>query len=113
MTTLERFEGMFSREPVKEGKKDLEGTSPALARGKLPPTIGQFVEGGKLAGVPEDFSRPFYADLVAAGWADKEGRYVANWRRYLKTSYLDEQKKISAARDKAGCAITLDDIPMA
>ena len=102
------------QEQVQEQEQEHNAISyTATAHAKKQPTIKQFVEGGKLAGVPEDFSRPFYADLVAAGWADKEGRYVANWRRYLKTSYLDEQKKISAARDKAGCAITLDDIPMA
>lgn len=102
------------QEQVQEQEQEHNAISySATAHAKKQPTIKQFVEGGKLAGVPEDFSRPFYADLVAAGWADKEGRYVANWRRYLKTAYLDEKKKISAARDKAGYAITLDDIPMA
>lgn len=81
----------------------------ATARGRLQPTVEQFVDAGKLAGVPEDFARPFYAELVAAGWQDADGVYVGNWRRYLKSAYLDEQKKISAARQ----GVAVDDIPMA
>lgn len=79
---------------------------------KSPPTVDQFVEGGKLAGVPEDFARPYYADLIAAGWQDAEGRYVGNWRRYLKTAYTTELKKIPAARDPARVP-DLDDFPIA
>lgn len=100
------------KEGRKEGTEDLEGTSTAQTRGKQPPTIDQFLGGAKLAGVPEDFARPFYSSLVAAGWADAEGVYVANWRRYLKSAYLEEQKKISAARGQEGVAVrTLDDFP--
>ena len=83
----------------------------ATARGKRqPPTIDQFVDGGKLAGVPEDFARPFYADLVAAGWQDADGLYVANWRRYLKSAWRDEQKKNCGARVEQSGGIALDDI---
>lgn len=79
---------------------------------KQQPTIEQFLGGAKLAGVPEEFARPFYSALVAAGWADAEGAYVANWRRYLKSAFLEEQKKISAARGQEGVAVrTLDDFP--
>ena len=103
----------------KEGKKEsLEGTTTAQVRGKPPPpTIDQFVDGGKLAGVPEDFAQRFYADLVAAGWEDADGHYVANWRRYLKSAYREEQKKIPAARvevvrsDWQSGGAALDDIP--
>lgn len=66
-------------------------------RGKVP-TIEQFAGGALLAGVPEDFARQLYGDLVAAGWADADGRRIANWRRYLKSAFDAEQKKISAAR---------------
>ena len=85
----------------------------ATARGKRqPPTIDQFVDGGKLAGVPEDFARGFYADLVAAGWQDADGLYVANWRRYLKSAWRDEQKKFPGARgSQPAGGIALDDIP--
>ena len=85
----------------------------ATARGKRqPPTVDQFVDGGKLAGVPEDFARGFYADLVAAGWQDADGLYVANWRRYLKSAWRDEQKKFPGARgSQPAGGIALDDIP--
>ena len=85
----------------------------ATARGKRqPPTIDQFVDGGKLAGVPEDFARGFYADLVAAGWQDADGLYVANWRRYLKSAWREEQKKFPGARgSQPAGGIALDDIP--
>ena len=109
----------LSKPPTKTLKKELnrleglEETSAALARGKRqPPTIDQFVDGGKLAGVPEDFARPFYDELVAAGWQDADGLYVANWRRYLKSAWRDDQKKISGARGSQPVGgISLDDIP--
>lgn len=98
------------QEQVQEQEQEHNAiSSSATSRGKQPPTIEQFVSGAAIAGVPEDFARSFYADLVAAGWEDKDGRHVANWRRYLKTAYADEQKKISAARD----FVTVDDFPMA
>ena len=81
----------------------------AHTRGKTP-TLKQFVGGAITAGIPESFAEPFYRELVEAGWADKDGRHIANWRRYLKTSYADWQKKICAAR--VGTAEkTLDDYP--
>ena len=70
----------------------------ATGRKPKPPTLSQFLDGASLAGVPADFARGFYADLVAAGWLDADGKRVANWRRYLRTAYLAEQKKIPAAR---------------
>ena len=79
------------------------------ARGGKTPTIEQFVEGANLAGVPEEFARQLFEDLRTSGWADAEGRRVGNWRRYLKTAWNAEQKKIPAARGYA----TLDDYPMA
>jgi hypothetical protein len=84
-------------------------TATARRRGKQMPTIEQFVDGGKVAGVPEDFARRFYGELVAAGWQDADGVYVANWRRYLKSAWVAEQKKISAARvsDEAFDAIKI------
>ena len=65
---------------------------------KKPPTISQFVQGGELAGVPADFARQLHKDLTEAGWMDKDGLYVGNWRRYLKSAWNAEQKKIRAAR---------------
>lgn len=73
---------------------------------KKPPTISQFVQGGELAGVPADFARQLHKDLTEAGWMDKDGLYVGNWRRYMKSAWNAEQKKIRAARVGG-----LDDIP--
>lgn len=88
------------QEQEQEQVQDKEHTAtPARTREKQPPTIDQFVAGGTIAGVPEDFSRSFYGELLAAGWRDREGAYVANWRRYLRKTYQDEQKKSAAARD--------------
>lgn len=72
------------------------------ATARKPPTEKQFLSAAGLAGVPEEFARRFFADLVAAGWADANGRHVGNWRRYLRTAYDAEQKKIRAARVSAG-----------
>ena len=103
--------GKQDQDQVQE--QDLEhnvNRSSATARGKTTPTLKQFVGGAITAGIPESFAAPFYRELVEAGWADKDGRYIANWRRYLKTSYADWQKKIHAAR--VGTAEkTLDDYP--
>ena len=76
----------------------------STATREQPPTLDQFLAGAVLAGVPEDFARDFYAGLVAAGWRDAEGLYVANWRRYLKSAWVDEQKKFSAARADASAS---------
>ena len=65
---------------------------------RQPPPISQFITGGELAGVPADFARQLHKDLVEAGWRDATGAYVANWRRYLKSAWNAEQKKICAAR---------------
>lgn len=65
---------------------------------KQPPTIEQFIAGGELAGVPADFARQLHKDLTEAGWYDSSGQYVGNWRRYLKSAWNGEQKKIRAAR---------------
>ena len=98
------------QEQVKEQDKE-HGATPARARAKLP-TISQFVQAAELCQVPEPFARQLYEDLMAAGWEDAAGRRIGNWRRYLKTAYIAEQKKISAAR-AAGKPATLEDIPMA
>lgn len=93
----------------KDKDKEQDATTTAHTRGKTP-TLKQFIGGAITAGIPESFAEPFYRELVEAGWADKDGRHIANWRRYLKTSYADWQKKICAAR--VGTAEkTLDDYP--
>ena len=99
-----------SRNQVQDQDKDKEHTAtPARARGRRPPSLGQFLAGAVLAGVPEDFAAGFYNDLVAAGWEDADGVYVANWRRYLRSSYLDGVKKNSPAR----VGNSLDELPIA
>ena len=73
----------------------------APAREKQPPSLDQFLAGATLAGVPEDYARTFYNNLVGVDWLDADGLYVTNWRRYLRKSYLDDVKKISAARESS------------
>lgn len=97
-----------TRKQVKEQEQVQEqehiAISSAATRETQQPTLDQFLAGAVLAGVPEDFARDFYAGLVAAGWRDADGLYVANWRRYLKSAWVDEQKKISAARAESGAS---------
>ena len=92
-----------------QDKSFLDESSTSRGRAKKsPPSLAQFIERGKLAGVPEDFARTFYDELTAAEWRDAEGRHIGNPVRYLKSAWSAEQKKISAARD----FVTIDDIPM-
>ena len=93
------------KEQVQEQEQEQEhiALSSAATR-EQQPTLDQFLAGAVLAGVPEDFARDFYAGLVAAGWRDADGLYVANWRRYLKSAWVDEQKKISAARAESSAS---------
>ena len=87
------------KEQVQDKEQEHNANSyPAHAR-KRPPSLDQFLAGATLAGVPEDYARSFYDNLVGADWRDADGLYVANWRRYLRKSYLDDVKKISAARE--------------
>ena len=39
-----------------------------------------------------------YAELESVAWTDNNGRGIGNWRRYMKTAWNDELKKIRAAR---------------
>lgn len=98
-----------SKSKSKSKQSIIDTSATAQRRVKQLPTIEQFVDGGKVAGVPEDFARRFYGELVAAGWQDADGAYVANWRRYLKSAWVLEQKKIYAARvsDEAFDAIKI------
>lgn len=88
----------------------------ALSRGsspdssKEPPTLEQFQAGASLAGVPADFAAQFYAELVAAGWRDADGLYVANWRRYVKAAYLEHEKKARAAQSADNRFVDLEGI---
>lgn len=93
------------KEQVQEQEQEQEhiAISSAATR-EQQPTLDQFLAGAVLAGVPEDFARDFHAGLVAAGWRDADGLYVANWRRYLKSAWVDEQKKISAARAESSAS---------
>ena len=89
-------------------------TTTAHVRGKSPsPPLSesQFVDVGRLAGVPEDFARQLYADLASVGWTDGNGRTVRANARYLKSAWLAEQKKILGARAEQSSGIALDDIP--
>ena len=72
-----------------------------------PPSLDQFLAGAVLAGVPDDFARRLYADLVAFDWRDADGRHVGNWRRYLRHAFRDE--KNSAPRVTASAAPSLAD----
>ena len=77
----------------------------------LPLTEDQFIDIGRVAGVPEDFSRHLYGELASVGWTDGNGRPVKATARYLKSAWLAEQKKISGARAEQSSGIALDDIP--
>lgn len=85
------------KEQVKEQEQEHNANS-YTATIRKPPTIDQFIAGGELAGVPADFARQLHKDLTEAGWRDSAGQCVGNWRRYLKSAWNAEQKKIRAAR---------------
>lgn len=72
----------------------------ATTTGK-PPTIGQFKAMAKTAGVPEDFAVYLHGELEKCAWTDAKGRPVDNPIRYMKSAWMAEQKKISAARVSA------------
>ena len=84
------------QEQVKD--KDKEQDASSSARGKKKPTIEQFISGGFVAGVPEDFCREFYRELEANGWLDANGSHIGNWRMYLRRAYLDKLQKFPAPR---------------
>lgn len=99
------------QEQVQEQEQEQEhnAISYSATKGKKsPPSLAQFIERGKLAGVPEDYARTFYAELSAAEWRDAEGLRIGNPIRYLKSAWTAEQKKICAARD----FVTIDDFPV-
>lgn len=102
-----RSKAKADRKQVKEHVQEQEQehnaksiTATARVRGKTPPTLDQFIEGGKLAGVPESFAREFYAEVNGNGWRDSDGRYIGNWRMYLRSAYADSQKKMRGACEK-------------
>ena len=89
------------QEEEEEKEKEKEQTaSSARTRGKTKPTIEQFVEGGRLAGVPEDFCLGFYRELETNGWADAKGRRVGNWRMYLRAAFSEFQEKSRGPCDR-------------
>ena len=86
----------------REKKEGIEGSATrAGAREKKPPTIGQFMAMAKTAGVPEDFAVYLHGELESCSWTDGKGRTVDNPIRYMKSAWMAEQKKISAARASA------------
>ena len=97
------------QEQVQEQEQEHIANSSTATR-EQQPTLDQFLAGAVLAGVPDDFARDFYAGLVAAGWRDAEGLYVANWRRYLKSAYLDHEKKARAAQNADSRFVDLEGI---
>ena len=100
----------ISKSKSKSKQSIIDTSATARARGKTPPTLDQFIEGGKLAGVPAEFAREFYAEINGNGWRDSDGRYIGNWRMYLRSAYAEAQKKSRAARESSS---TLADIPIA
>ena len=98
-----RSKAKADRKQVKEQEQvqeqEQEHNAKSSTATKTPPTITQFIQIGEFAGVPEEFSRRLHKDLTEAGWLDAKGLYVANWRRYLKSAWNAERKKISAARE--------------
>ena len=98
------------QEQVQEQEQEHNANSiTATARARKMPTASVFVSAGHLAGVVDDeWLRDLHRELVAAGWADKNGRTIGNWRRYLKSAWVDSQKKISA---RVSVDSALDAIP--
>ena len=90
------------QEQIKEQIQIQEQNATTTAHGRSLPTVEQFVEGANLAGVPEDFARGLYEDLRTSGWADANGVYVGNWRRYLKTAWNSQEKNLAA---REGCVV--------
>lgn len=86
------------KEQVQVKEQEQEHNANSSTATEKPPTILQFIQGGEVAGVPADFARQLHKDLTEAGWRDSAGLYVGNWRRYLKSAWNAEQKKIRAAR---------------
>lgn len=86
------------KEQVQDKEQEQEHNANSSTATEKPPTILQFIQGGEVAGVPADFARQLHKDLTEAGWRDSAGRYVGNWRRYLKSAWNAEQKKIRGAR---------------
>ena len=86
------------KEQVQDKEQEQEHNANSSTATEKPPTILQFIQGGEVAGVPADFARQLHKDLTEAGWRDSAGRYVGNWRRYMKSAWNAEQKKIRAAR---------------
>ena len=95
-----RSKAKADRKQVKEQvqEQEQEHNANSSTATEKPPTILQFIQGGEVAGVPADFARQLHKDLTEAGWRDSAGLYVGNWRRYMKSAWNAEQKKIRAAR---------------
>ena len=68
-------------------------------------TVKDIVNGSpaawETAGVPEDFAVYLHGELESCAWTDAKGRTVDNPIRYMKSAWMAEQKKISAARVSA------------
>ena len=83
---------------MQEQEQEQEQEQYAISYTATRPTLNQFVAAVKVAGIDEESARGIWQELEEAGWADKDGRPVANWRRYAKTTY-NERKKNAAARE--------------
>ena len=90
------------QEQVKEQVQVKEQYATTTARGaeSSSPSLAQFVDGCKLAGVPEAFAARLFGDLASVAWTDENGQRITNWRRYAKSAWNDSQREAreSAAR---------------
>ena len=94
------------QEQVKEQEQVQEQYATTTARGaESSPSLAQFVDGCKLAGVPEAFAAKLFGDLASVAWTDENGRHITNWRRYAKSAWNDSQRE---AREIAGASASDD-----
>ena len=96
--TASKRQANAMQEQVQAQEQEQEQYAKSYTATRRPPTLDQFIAAVKLAGIDEESAREIWQELEVAGWADKDGRPVANWRRYAKTTY-NERKKNSAARE--------------
>lgn len=87
------------QEQVQEQVQDKEQYATTTARGAVwkKPGLEEFLDGCKTAGVPGEFAQRLYNDLVQAAWTDGNGNLVRNWRRYVRSAWLEESLLPAAA----------------
>jgi len=55
-----------------------------------------------IGGVPEDFARQLYAELVAVNWKGQDGELIRGWERFFRAAWNREQSRSVAQADPNG-----------